>query len=72
MTTIGHPPPSGRFVVRALKSTDGWELHVEGEGMIGDGVTRVAGLDDAEQQVRDYLAARFDDDFSHAVIEIVS
>ncbi len=39
--------------------------------MIGDGFTRVAGLDDAEQQVRDYLAARFDDDFSDAVIEII-
>jgi hypothetical protein len=39
--------------------------------MPGGGVTQVAQLIDADRQVRDYLRAIYDDDFSDAVIDIV-
>lgn len=74
MTELDHPPPHGRFVVRAVRSSsgEGWDLHVEGEGMHADPHTRVGDLDQAEQQVREYLAEKYGDDFSDALVEIVS
>jgi hypothetical protein len=63
--------PGRRFVVRAEKWSGGWDLNVEGYLMPGGGVTQVAQLVDADRQVRDYLRAIYDDDFSDAVIEIV-
>ncbi|MGI9084767.1 MAG: hypothetical protein ACR2FE_05685 [Aeromicrobium sp.] len=69
--TIGHPPPHGRFVATALQWSGGWELHIEGEGVVGGCVTQVKQLSDAETQVRHYLETRYEDDFSDAVVEIV-
>ena len=72
-STPGHPPPHGRFVADAVKSPDGWRLHIEGEGLAGGGgVAHVARLEDAEAQVRDYLETTYGADFSDAVIEIVA
>jgi hypothetical protein len=74
VTELDHPPPHGRFVVRAVRSATGggWDLHVEGEGMHDDPQTQVADLDDAEQEVRNYLAHKYDDDFSDALVELVT
>ena len=72
-TTQGHPPPHGRFVADAVRSSDGWKLHIEGEGLAGGGaVTHVDRLEDAEEQVRRYLGDLYGVDFSDAVVEIVS
>jgi hypothetical protein len=51
---------------------DGWALHVEGEGMHGDPHTQVAELDHAEMAVREYLATKYGDDFTDALVEVVS
>lgn len=44
-----------RFEVHARRFSDGWELHFEGMG-----VTQVASLQEAEDQVRDFLATVFE------------
>lgn len=51
------------YKVRAVKWREGWELHVDGEG-----VTQVRTLAKAERQVRDYLESLHDRDFSDAVV----
>lgn len=64
--------PPGRMVdrmsytVRAVRWAHGWELHIEGEG-----VTQCRTLDQADQQVRDYLATVHDHDFDGAEIVVV-
>ena len=69
----GHPPPHGRFVVNAVKSPDGWELDIEGEGLAsGGGITHTGDLDDAVEAVRSHLQDTYGVDFSDAFIEIVS
>jgi hypothetical protein len=60
-------------VADAVRSSDGWKLHIEGEGLAGGGaVTHVDRLEDAEAHVRSYLEATYEADFSDAVVEIVS
>jgi len=56
---------NGTYTVRAVKWSEGWELHIDGEG-----VTQVRTLDKAEDQVRDYLETIHDRDFSGAAIEV--
>jgi hypothetical protein len=72
-STEGHPPPHGRFVAIAVRWHDGWELHIEGEGMAtGGGVTHVTSLDTAEAEVRSFLRDTYGVDFSDTVIEVIS
>lgn len=60
-------------MVRTVKCAAGWELHIEGERLVGDrDVMEVAALDDAEAQVRSYLETKYEDDFSDAIVELVS
>jgi DNA-directed RNA polymerase specialized sigma24 family protein len=54
------------YTVRAVRWAHGWELHIDGEG-----VTQCRTLDQADQQVRDYLATVHDTDFDDAEIVIV-
>ncbi|WP_375430487.1 hypothetical protein [uncultured Friedmanniella sp.] len=54
------------YTVRTIKWRDGWELHVDGEG-----VTQARTLEDAPQEVRDYLSVKHGRDFSDARIELV-
>jgi hypothetical protein len=65
---LGSVP--GRFVVSVERWSGGWDLHIDGTGLRGGGVTQVTDLDEAEVQVRTYLKSVFDADFSHAVIDI--
>jgi hypothetical protein len=66
----GNQPP-GRFVVSVAKWSGGWDLYIDGDGLnSGGGVTQVASLEDADAQVRNYLTALFQTDFSDAVIDI--
>lgn len=54
------------YTVRAVRWKDGWELHIEGEG-----VTQVRTLDKAKEQVRDYLETVHERGFSEAEVELV-
>lgn len=54
------------YRVTARRWAEGWELHVDGEG-----VTQVRTLDRAVAQVRDYLSTVHDADFSSADIDVV-
>jgi hypothetical protein len=60
----------GRFVVSVERWSGGWDLHIDGTGLRGGGVTQVTDLGDADMQVRTYLTSVFGADFSHAVIDI--
>ena len=53
------------FTVRAVRWKQGWELHIDGEG-----VTQVRTLDRAAEQVRDYLQSMHGTDFSDATVEV--
>lgn len=53
-------------MVKAVRWTGGWELHIDGEG-----VTQVRTLDQAVEQVRDYLATVHDRDFAKADVVVV-
>jgi DNA-directed RNA polymerase specialized sigma subunit len=56
------------FNVTARRWRGGWELHIDnGEA----GVTQCRTLDQAEQEVRDYLETLHDRDFSDAEIHVV-
>jgi hypothetical protein len=71
MSTPSGPSAPGRFVVSVERWSGGWDLHIDGAGLYrGGGVTQVTSLDDADAQVRHYLASVFNADFSDAVIEI--
>jgi hypothetical protein len=54
-----------RYVVRAKRWAQGWELHIDGVG-----VTQVRSLARADQQVRDYLETLFERDMREAAIEV--
>lgn len=53
------------YTVTARRWTDGWELHIDNEG-----VTQVRTLDEADQQVRDYPATLHDRHSAEADITI--
>ena len=53
------------YRARAARWEDGWELHVEGVG-----ITRLASVEAAESQVRDYIETAMDLDTTGAEIAI--
>lgn len=55
------------YTVTAVRWSRGWELHIEGEG-----VTQVRTLDQATEQVRDYLTTVHQADFSEASIRVTA
>ncbi|MGJ9411339.1 sigma factor-like helix-turn-helix DNA-binding protein [Aeromicrobium sp. CF4.19] len=57
---------SESYRVEARRWAEGWELHIDGEG-----VTQVRTLDKARDQVRSYLETLHDRDVTDAVISIV-
>jgi len=58
---------SRSYLVRAVKWSEGWELHVEGEG-----VTQTRTLDKAVDQVRSYLETLHGGSFSEADISVTA
>ncbi|GAA3052010.1 MULTISPECIES: hypothetical protein [Actinomycetes] len=58
---------STTYEVDARRWSGGWELHI-----VDVGVTQCRTLDQAEDQVRDYLETLTDEDCSDAVVEIVA
>ncbi len=55
------------YTVTAVRWSRGWELHIDGEG-----VTQVRTLDQAVEQVRDYLATVHQSDFTDATIKVTA
>lgn len=53
------------YNVTAKRWAQGWELHIEGEG-----VTQVRTLNHADAQVRNYLATMHDRDFDDAEVHV--
>lgn len=54
------------YKVTARRWSGGWELHIAGEG-----VTQVRTLENAVDQVRDYLATLHGDDYADAHVNVV-
>lgn len=52
-------------VVRVVPWTQGWELHIEGQG-----VTQVGDLADIEVQVRSWLATTYDGPADHVTVTV--
>lgn len=64
MVAVSTTPTT--YTVTARRWAEGWELHIEGEG-----VTQVRTLDQATSQVRDYLTTVHERDFTDTEVTLV-
>lgn len=71
MSTSPEVSVARRLVVSVEKWSGGWDLFIDGAGLSsGGGVTQVTSLDDVDAQVRSYLEAVYQADFSTVEIDI--